>query len=75
MPKSVSSLCRDSSTVLGIRELEPLCQLLRCDISLLTNRVHVVKQILKQKQLKTIIDLYSDIVPLKVAFLTVFPFW
>ena len=69
--RSVSSLCPASSTFLSVRELEPLCQLLQCDISMLNNEVQVLKQMLKQKQLKTITDLYFEIVPLKDAFSTV----
>jgi hypothetical protein len=46
--RGISSLSLDSSIFLEVDELKILCVLLKCDIRLLSNGIHVLKPMLKQ---------------------------
>ena len=69
--RGISSLSSDSQKFLEIQELKSLCQMLHCDIALLTNEIQVLKPMLQQSNSKDTVDLYLELLPLRRAFPTI----
>ena len=65
---SISALCPDHNNFLDIDLLQIFSSHMKCDSSALSNEVQVLKAMLKDVKLKSIIDLYLKILPLKQAF-------
>ena len=69
--RGVSSSSPDSQNFLEIQELKSLCQMLHCDIALLTNEIQVLKPMLQQSNSKDMVDLYLELLPLRRALSTI----
>ena len=67
--RGMSSLSPDSQQILEVEELKPLCTILKCDVSLLNNEVQVLRPMWEGKFLKSMTDLYFEMLPYKQAFL------
>ena len=69
--RGISSLSSDSQNFLEIQELKSLCQMLHCNIALLTNEIQVLKPMLQQSNSKDMVGLYLELLPLRRAFPTI----
>ena len=67
----ISALCPDSDNFLQSEVLKPFALQMKADFSLLCNEIQVLKQMLKDSKLNSIVDLYAELLPLKQAFPTV----
>ncbi len=64
----ISALCPDSDNFLEVEVLKPFAIQMNVDLCLLSNEIHVLKPMLQDSKLETIIDLYVELLPLKKAF-------
>ncbi|CAF5136645.1 unnamed protein product, partial [Rotaria magnacalcarata] len=69
--RGISSLSSDSSTFLKAEELTDKCIMLQCDIVSLSNKIQVLKPMLKQSKSKDVVDLFFEFLPLEQAFPTI----
>ncbi|CAF0733420.1 unnamed protein product [Adineta steineri] len=67
----ISALCPDHDNFLDHSLLKAFAIQLKVDLCSLYNELQVLKPMLKKLSLKTIVDLYTEILPLKNAFPTV----
>ncbi|CAF3818324.1 unnamed protein product [Adineta steineri] len=67
----ISALCPDHDNFLDHSLLKAFAIQLKVDLCLFYNELQVLKPMLKKLSLKTIVDLYTEILPLKNAFPTV----
>ncbi len=70
MLNGISALCPDSDNVLQSEVLKPFAVQMKADLSSLFNEIQVLKSMLKDTKLKSIVDLYVELLPLKQAFPT-----
>jgi len=70
MLNGISALCPDSDNVLQSEVLKPFAIQMKADLSSLFNEIQVLKSMLKDAKLKSIVDLYVELLPLKQAFPT-----
>jgi hypothetical protein len=66
----ISALCPDAENFLQMEVLKPFAAQMKVDFCLLCNEIQVLKSMLKDSKLKTIVDLYVELLPLKQAFPT-----
>ncbi|CAF4003689.1 unnamed protein product [Rotaria sordida] len=64
----ISSLCPDSNTFLDFDSLKPIANHLNVDLQVLSNELMVVKPMLQNKSLTTIIDLYKELYRFQEVF-------
>ncbi|CAF5176632.1 unnamed protein product, partial [Rotaria magnacalcarata] len=67
----ISALCPDSDNFLESEILKHFLLQMKIDFSLLCNEIQVLKQMLKDSKLSSIVDLYAELLPLKQALPTV----
>jgi hypothetical protein len=66
----ISALCLDSDNFLQSEVLKPSAVQMKADLSSLFNEIQVLKSMLKDTKLKSIVDLYVELLPLEQAFPT-----
>ncbi|CAF1388583.1 unnamed protein product [Rotaria sordida] len=64
----ISSLCPDSNTFLDFDSLKPIANHLNVDLQVLSNELMVVKPMLQNKSLTTIIDLHKELYRFQEVF-------
>ncbi len=70
MLNGISALCPDSDKFLQREVLKPFALQMKADLSSSFNEIQVLKSMLKDTKLKSIVDLYVELLPLKQAFPT-----
>jgi hypothetical protein len=70
MLNGMSALCLDSDKFLQSEVLKPFALQMKADLSSLFNEIQVLKSMLKDTKLKSIVDLYVGLLPLKQSFPT-----
>ena len=65
---AISALCPRSSNFLHTDSIKPFATQMDVDFPSLCNEIHVLKPMLKEKQLENIVELYIELLPLKQAF-------
>jgi hypothetical protein len=66
----ILALCPDSDKFLQKEVLKPFAVQMKADLSSLFNEIEVLKSMLKDTKLKSIVDLYVELLPLKQTFPT-----
>ena len=69
--RGIAALLPDNQTFLDVEELKNLCVFLKCDISLMSNEIQVLKPMLQQTKSNDIIALYFELLPFEKAFPTI----
>ncbi|CAF1489142.1 unnamed protein product [Adineta ricciae] len=64
----ISALCPESDSFLHLESIHPLATQMNVDFPTLCNEIQVLKPMLKDKTMNNIVDLYTEILPLKSAF-------
>jgi hypothetical protein len=67
----ISAICPESDNVLESEVLKPFAVQMKADLCLLCNKIQVLKSMLKDSKLKSIVDLYFELLPSKQAFPTI----
>jgi hypothetical protein len=68
MLNRISALCPDSDNFLQSEVLQPFAVQMKADLSSLFNEIQVLKSMLKDTKLKSIVDLYVELLLLKQTF-------
>ena len=66
----LSDLCPDNGNSLQIEVLKPLALHMIADFCLLNNEIQVLKEMFKDAKLKSIVDVYVELLQMKNAFPT-----
>ena len=66
-----SALCPDNEKFLQIEVLKPWALHMKADFCLLNNEIQVLKEMFKDTKLKSTVDLYVELLPMRHAYPTI----